>query len=307
MSLEKVVIVIIAMRLIDMTILFFSRKLTKHGKLVRGLLMTLVTVAGISVLVMDLTPRLAKSESQGVTKVVEGLAGDSQKVVTEKLEAVEITKRPYLEDKKVAVIGDSITELDGQTVKNVGPIVGYQEVFRQQGATIVTYGYSGATYALYDKNISGGEHRSIYDMIVKAKVDFKDVDIVTLFGGTNDVGRGSALGTVTDKTPATTLGALRGIIDYIKSNNPKCQLFVFTPIQRTDRDNLQEKMEATALGIMEVAKSYELPTDNLMEETGITKESDNQAKYMYDKLHPNSDGMALVGQRMVEVIEDAME
>lgn len=306
MSLEKVIIVIIVMRLLDVIILFFSRKLKKRGALVRGMLLTLVTVVAMTVLVMDMRP-LTNGEAQGATKVVESLIGEGQKVVNEQLEAVELAKRPYLEGKKVAVIGDSITELDGKTVKNVGSIIGYQEVFRQQGATVVTYGYSGATYALYDKKISAGEHRSIYDMIVKAKVDFKDVDLVTLFGGTNDVGRGYPLGTVTDKTAATTLGGLRGIIDYIKSNNPKCQIVVFTPIQRTDRDNLQEKMDAMALGIMEVAKSYELATDNLMENSGITNESGNQAKYTYDKLHPNSEGMALVGQRMAEVIEETME
>ncbi|MBP1039978.1 SGNH/GDSL hydrolase family protein [Vagococcus sp. BWB3-3] len=306
MSLEKVIIVIIVMRLLDVIILFFSRKLKKRGALVRGVLLTLVTVVAMTVLVMDMRP-LTNGEAQGATKVVESLTGEGQKVVNEQLEAVELAKRPYLEGKKVAVIGDSITELDGKTVKNVGSIIGYQEVFRQQGATVVTYGYSGATYALYDKKISAGEHRSIYDMIVKAKVDFKDVDLVTLFGGTNDVGGGYPLGTVTDKTAATTLGGLRGIIDYIKSNNPKCEIVVFTPIQRTDRDNLQEKMDAMALGIMEVAKSYELATDNLMENSGITNESGNQAKYTYDKLHPNSEGMALVGQRMAEVIEETME
>lgn len=306
MSLEKVIIVIIVMRLLDVIILFFSRKLQKREALVRGVLLTLVTVVAMTVLVMDMRP-LTNGEAQGATKVVESLTGEGQKVVNEQFEAVELAKRPYLEGKKVAVIGDSITELDGKTIKNVGSIVGYQEVFRQQGASVVTYGYSGATYALYDKKISAGEHRSIYDMIVKAKVDFKDVDLVTLFGGTNDVGRGYSLGTVTDKTAATTLGGLRGIIDYIKSNNPKCQIVVFTPIQRTDGDNLQEKMDAMALGIMEVAKSYELATDNLMENSGITNESGNQAKYTYDKLHPNSEGMALVGQRMAEVIEETME
>ncbi len=306
MSLEKVIIVIIVMRLLDVIILFFSRKLQKREALVRGVLLTLVTVVAMTVLVMDMRP-LTNGEAQGATKVVESLTGEGQKVVNEQFEAVELAKRPYLEGKKVAVIGDSITELDGKTIKNVGSIVGYQEAFRQQGATVVTYGYSGATYALYDKKISAGEHRSIYDMIVKAKVDFKDVDLVTLFGGTNDVARGYSLGTVTDKTAATTLGGLRGIIDYIKSNNPKCQIVVFTPIQRTDGDNLQEKMDAMALGIMEVAKSYELATDNLMENSGITNESGNQAKYTYDKLHPNSEGMALVGQRMAEVIEETME
>lgn len=306
MSLEKVVIVIIAMRMIDVIILFFSRKLKKHGGLIRGLLMTLATIMAIAVLVVDLTPKL-EGQPHGVTKAVAGLASDGQKLVTEKLEAVELDKRPYLEGKKVAVIGDSITELDGKTVNKVGKISGYQEAFRQQGATVVTYGYGGATYALYDKKITANEHRSIYDMIVKTKVDFKDVDVVTLFGGTNDVARGYSLGTPTDKTAVTTLGGLKGIIDYVKANNPKCQIFVFTPIQRTDNTAIQGKMEAAALGIMEVAKSYNLPTDNMMENSGITLESQNQAKYLYDKLHPNSDGMALVGQRMVEVIEEHVE
>lgn len=300
MSLEKVVIVIIAMRVIDVVILFFSRHVKKYRSLIRGLLMTLATIVALAVLVMDL-PQTRGSESQGAVKVLTSLANDSQKVVTERIEAVEIAKHPYIKGKKVATIGDSITELDGQTVKNVGPIIGYQEVFRQQGATVVNYGYSGATYALHDKKVSTGVHRSIYDMIVKAKVDFKEIDIVTLFGGTNDVGKGYPLGTPNDKTAATTLGGLRGIIDYIKTNNPKCQIFVFTPITRTDQANVQGKMEVMAAGIIDVAKSYNLPSDDLLKHAGITPE--NQGTYLYDKLHPNSDGMALVGQRMAEVIE----
>ena len=298
--LVKVVCIIIVARVLDVLILTVKIRQEKKRPLLRLALLGMITTGSLASLWIELpierkaiSPKGAQQESTRLAKaVIDGIIKQEA--------SLKIDKIPYLTGKRVAVIGDSITELDGHEVAKVGKIVGYQEAFRQQGALVTTYGYGGATYSLSDEKIAKRKHSSLYEKVVTDKMEFKEIDIVTLFGGTNDVGNGYELGESDQLDTRTAIGGLKGIIEYIQGNNPKAQIFIFTPVRRVGQKENQ-KLEELTNKIIKVSKSYGLPMGNLFLSSGITLE--NSQEFLYDGLHPNSQGMALIGQEMVTVIE----
>lgn len=207
--------------------------------------------------------------------------------------------------KKILTVGDSITWLDKEHVTGQGTLIGYQEQFRKFSDVVINQGNSGATYRQYVPGISDMNHGSIYNDIVTNNFDVSPYDIITLFGGTNDIGRGLNLGTVgsiedTEFDPKTTLGALRGIIEYIRANNPDCEIYIMTPIRSGLATRPYDKMEQLADGIKGVSYMYGIPCIDLLREGGIGK--GNYSVYLYDDLHPNNKGFELIGKRMVRYI-----
>lgn len=294
--LVKVISIIVIARLLDIIILFFSRRFKKRRSLLRGLLLVMVTTGAVAVLFIDMP---AKETSERQLHSLR-LNDDVLRTLAEERKPLKIEKRPYLQGKQVTVIGDSITEIDGQTIEKVGEIIGYQEVLREQEATVTSFGYSGATYSLNDPSVTKTKHSSLYDKVVTDKIDFKKSDLVIVFGGTNDVGRGYPLGTSKEENNKTAIGGLRGIIDYIQKDNPQTQIFIFTPIKRVGQEH-DKKLATLSQEIIKVGEEYQLPVDNLFLTSGITLE--NQQEFLYDGLHPNSKGMALIGQEMNRFIE----
>lgn len=296
----KIVCIITVARVLDSLILFFSRRMKKGQLAARLLLFMLVSIGVIISLVGDFPATKKEVKASGLqlvaTRFSKGLGQ-----ATSKPQAVAIVKVPYLTDKKMLVIGDSITELDGRAVPKIGKITGYQESFREQGAHVTTYGFGGATYSLKDTKITKVNHRSLYDKVVTDKLDVTKVDIVTLFAGTNDVGLGYPVGSSDKLEVKTAVGGLKAILDYLKKNNPHVQIFIFTPIKRVG-EKYDQNLTKLSAEIVKVGKAYTLPVCELFLTSGITLA--NQQDFLYDGLHPNSQGMALIGEEMTTFIEE---
>lgn len=202
--------------------------------------------------------------------------------------------------KLIATFGDSITWLDGKTVPEYDNgntvIKGYQYYMRKAGATVDNFGHSGATLAR--SGISGVG--CILDDIKTQ--DLTKYDVITIAGGTNDVGQGINFGVVgaeedTIFDEITTFGALRAAIEYIRLKNPKCRIYICTPI-RSGRDTRPSaKMEEVSEGIRKIAKMYSCPLVDMHAESGIGK--GNYATFLYDLLHPNNDGFRVMGEYFV--------
>ena len=209
-----------------------------------------------------------------------------------------------LDGVKVLTIGDSITWLDGQTIANVGTIIGYQSQLRLSGAIVTNQGNSGATYRKYVDGVSDIQHGSIYDDIVTDQFDVTPYDVITLFGGTNDVGRGWNKGTDDSTDPNTTIGSLRGIVDYIRANNPKAKIIILSPIQ----SSLASRPKNTMLEMTDVCKliseEYSIKFVDMQRYGGIGK--GNFDTLLYDGLHPNNDGMEIIGKRFVSASKDVL-
>lgn len=210
--------------------------------------------------------------------------------------------------KNVLCIGDSITSLDGKTTSGYDNgntvIVGYQEQFRKEGATVTTKGNSGATIRKY-VSTDDMKHGSLVDDIKNSNYNVAGYDIITIFAGTNDVSRGLRLGTLGNESDAnfdetTTIGALRSMLEYIRTNNSTCEIYLITPLRSGLDSRPYEKMEQVTEGIISTGNMYGIKVINLLYESGIGK--GNIDTFLYDKLHPNNEGFERIGLKIVKEI-----
>lgn len=181
------------------------------------------------------------------------------------LEDVANSAFPFpLKDKTIVCLGDSITEF---TYQGKGYVEYLAELTR---ANVIRGGIGGSRISSrnpnFDDPTSEGRARAGLDMVnlvnawcsgdfiaidadvewikTNLSVDYSDivdnlknmpitsVDIVTIFGGTNDFSGGVQLGTDTDTDVAMFIPALKSVIDTINIANPKAKVYVFTPIVR---------------------------------------------------------------------------
>lgn len=205
-----------------------------------------------------------------------------------------------LQNKRVLLIGDSITWLDGTTDPNRNngeTVIGWQQSLRDLGATIINKAQSGHTYRKYVEGVSNLEHGSLYDDIVEGVYNPTDIDMVLMVAGTNDVGRGLQLGTVGGTDPNNTLDAMCMIIEYLFSKNKELELYIVTP---PFRQNSQSDMALLVPKLKDVALYYNLPFYDNYHEGNINNL--NITTYLYDSVHPNNKGMALIGSKISKFV-----
>lgn len=208
-----------------------------------------------------------------------------------------------LKDKKVLCIGDSMTYLDNKEIR-VGKIIGYQQVFRNEGAVVDSYGISGATFKQYSKEMSKREHGSLYDdVVLKKKANVKDHDYITIFAGTNDISSNFIIGDhSTLDNPKTTLGAFNLLLNYLKEQT-NARIIVFSPIYTSNlKERPKEDMEKLVKELRYVAELNQIEFIDIYHNFEINQKTSE--KYLYDKLHPNNKGMVLIGEEMVDVIKN---
>ena len=112
-----------------------------------------------------------------------------------------------IKGKKVLFLGDSITQgVGASSIENR-----YPDVFaRNTGAIAINYGVSGSRIARQKKRYFAPENIAPErDFILRTDEDMKpdNVDLIVVFGGTNDYGHGDApMGNMTDSPPSLPYG-----------------------------------------------------------------------------------------------------
>lgn len=84
--------------------------------------------------------------------------------------------------------------------------------------------------ALYLKENSSDDNVAIVDRM--KSITPEEIDIVTIFGGTNDYTGGSVIGELGSVDNGTIYGGVDNIINYLLTANPKLRIYIFTPIVR---------------------------------------------------------------------------
>lgn len=130
------------------------------------------------------------------------------------------------------------------------------------------------------------------------KENLANVDLVTVFGGTNDYGKNKLLGKISDdKTIDTFYGNIKNVINKISILNPKAKIVFFTPLKRgkfanqpvypkSNKEGFKLKQYAEAIKVICGEKSIQVI--DLFNDSGINE--NNLSQYTFDNLHPSAAG-----------------
>ena len=211
--------------------------------------------------------------------------------------------------KKIAFLGDSITEGVGvghgdcplRYDMRLKAALGLSEVFN--------YGISGTRLAHQSKPSATPR----YDLCFCGRaynID-RSADAVVVYGGTNDYGHGDApFGTKEDATPATYMGAVRFLMNYLTAEFAGKPIVFLTPARRNGDESVYSMHQAgnpnarTLLpyvdAIREIAPEYGVHVLDLYREMDINPNlAEHREAYAPDGLHFNAAGHA----RIAELLE----
>lgn len=191
--------------------------------------------------------------------------------------------------KKVAFLGDSITEFNNYQYK-VQDILGFE--------TVYNHGKTGTA-------ITGSESWSFTN---RAESIEEDADVIFVFGGTNDYHYSKKLGDDNGRANTYTFyGAVRTLCDRLTTAYPKAHIVFATPLKRVmeaeqGSEGVNKEgctLEDYAEAIKTVCSAYEnISVIDLYNESAIG--IDNAPEYLYDGLHPNESGFAVLAQDIAE-------
>lgn len=145
--------------------------------------------------------------------------------------------------------------------------------------------------------IPGQSMKTMTDRLSKEKL--RNVDLITVLGGTNDYGKNTPLGTaLDDANDATFYGYVRKTIEEINKHKPAGAVIVFiTPLKRGSykhqpvyphANKVGARLEDYARAVQVVCAANSIPVIDLFHHSGL--ELGNIAKYTKDNLHPNAAG-----------------
>lgn len=203
----------------------------------------------------------------------------------------EISYTPKFE--KWAVLGDSITKANGIQ----DPY--FNRVARALGIkTVLNYGISGTRIAKNSDDDNSAMSVRFEDMDDSA-------DLITVFGGTNDFGHGTApLGDLGDTDPSTFYGACYHLMDGLIKKYPTATIGFITPLQRNLNGEEPKEIRGYKLiqfvdAIKETAEIFSIPVLDLYRAGNLYPDIDLvRDSLMPDGLHPNDLGHGKLAQKI---------
>lgn len=244
-----------------------------------------------------------------------------------KMQLVDFSSTQPLTGKTIVCFGDSITE-NGN----------YPEyVASRTGANVINVGFGGCRmarhpYAEYDAfsmyrlsdSIASGDwslqDQAVIDLLANYSddnseplnrlkaIDFNEVDIITIFYGTNDFRGNIPLGIEADLDGTTIYGAINKTVDNILTKYPHLQIAFITPMFRerqSSSDTLDSDNHPNGDGvylieygdtIKQASEKYHLPVLDMYRTSGINKYT--APTYLIDGLHPNNKGFEYLGNKI---------
>ena len=139
--------------------------------------------------------------------------------------------------------------------------------------------------------------------------NLRDMDLITIFGGTDDFAHSNILGTINDdKNTLSYYGELKMVTEKIIAAKGKDTVVVFiTPMKRgefneepsyTEPNANGSKLEEYVNAMKEVAGLYHIPVIDLYEKSAFHEET--FAQLTVDNLHPNDQGYENISMVMIE-------
>jgi lysophospholipase L1-like esterase len=205
-----------------------------------------------------------------------------------------------LKNKKINFLGDSITEGAGATDLTRC----YVEVLKKKYGLAEgrNYGIGGTRIARQRK--PSEEPKFDRDFCSRVGEMDADADIVVVFGGTNDHGHGDApLGTDSDRTADTFIGACHVLCASLLEKFPRSAIVVATPLHRAEEGRADGiALEDYVNLIRKIAGDYGLPVLDLYEQSAINTAS--LSRLTCDGLHPNDEGHGILAEEMGQYLQN---
>ena len=180
---------------------------------------------------------------------------------------VNVLEHSKWKGKVVNILGDSITEGKGTTIKYADSLAA------SLGCTVRNYGISGSTIS------SGSGSNTGSNPMDTRFADMDDnADGIIVFGGTNDFGwRHTPLGNINDNDKTTFYGSLKTLIEGLINKYPLVPIMFITPLHRADGDGDGEntpnihgkKLVDYVNAIKEVCELYSIKVCDLWSKSGI--------------------------------------
>lgn len=248
--------------------------------------------------------------------------------------------RNNLKDKRVAFLGDSITQgasasSQAQTYHGVfcqkyGAIDRTAEVYAEKGTESNNLlGMNGTCIAANTKNNLGSTR-----FVTRATAEnFADSKLIVVFGGTNDlsydrkpigdlfvketIAATGNMGTqrLTKPTDTETFaGALHELITTIQRVAPRVPIVFMTPMKRDHNGAANpDYLTCNANGdfmidyvnaIKEICAFYSIPVLDMYSNSQLNPLAPGWSSLFGDGLHPNNEGHALIGELLFRFVED---
>lgn len=208
-----------------------------------------------------------------------------------------------LKDKKIAFLGDSITE--GACASNPEYIY-WNQIAKRTGAQCYGYGIGGTRIA--PQQSASRESDQYYGSRVPDMI--ADADVVVVFGGTNDFGHGdAAFGNIFCQQEDDFCGAVHKLIQDLFNRYPEAQLVFMTPLHRLGENDLglneigvrrDHRLEDYVDAIKAIAGYYGVPVLDLFRTSGMQPTIPIvRERYMPDGLHPNDAGHQRIADKLI--------
>lgn len=199
-------------------------------------------------------------------------------------------------NEKVAFLGDSITV--GHAAYPVNEYC-YVSLFKKAypEAKFYNYGHSGSCIG---RTHDCQDEKWNQDFIMRAQDMPDELDMIVVYGGTNDFGHGhEPLGELGDTDGYVSFyGAIKQLYDYLTERYPSAKVFFVTPFpRRIENDvNMHGKLLKDYVQAIKISgEHWGVPVLDLNAECGIdAQDAAVQAKYLPDGLHPSIDGHQVI-------------
>ena len=249
------------------------------------------------------------------------LSANQGRILNEKIDECKqsITKISKMSGAKMAIIGDSISHGVGSMILSNGTAV------PTSGTNMLTYKNQAwwqlvrDRYGIDDSVLNNSQTGASFTIDGSSKDDEgniinrrfttylntddlpEDLDIIMVFGGTNDWSQSKALGTIDDEPStennATFYAAVKSVLDYLTINFPDAQLVFVTPLQRY-RDNTFNAKNTQNLymkdyvdAIKTLCAVYGVQVVDLYSNSKFHMNSEEfRNTYVPDGTHPNAEG-----------------
>ena len=199
-----------------------------------------------------------------------------------------------LTGKKVCFIGDSITEGVGASSNEFCYVSRFATAHPE--ATVYNFGIGGTRIA--PQTVPSEKPRWDKDFIQRVDELPEELDLICVFGGTNDFGHGDApMGHFGDKSPTSFCGSIYTLSVKLIEKYPAARIVFFTPLHRNTKLAPRWKgdgfwsLDDYADVIRKNAAYFAFPVPELRTESGIQPQIPALCeRFTVDGLHPNDTG-----------------